>query len=392
MTEHTLRDTLNDIAGDITGPDLVDRAWADATRRRRRTQLAAVGAIAASVAVIAGGAAVIGGTPDAAPGPSHPPSSTRSPSGSPSPLPSGQSQPDARTDEGDPVWFSPSVPEEPSLQWATQSVLPRTIDAGDVVHVGVGSGSAVAVVLVGDLSGEYGPTRAVVVDRNGSHTALDIGRLEPAQDQDGNGAAPLPAGLSPDGRHVAFTQNSSIEVYEFASAQWQSVDTPDWLAEGATWLDNETLWVPDVLEGEVGSTYALDGRQTARDVPKPGGKPEDGGYGPTKSNSAGWHAQSNYQVSAKLRPRESVGFEALVVRRGEQRRILAYWPPYEGEGRGVQCCMAVGWLDEETVAYQSGDRVLAWKLGADSHFQVAEITGVASGDEWYVATWADLDR
>lgn len=390
MTEQTLREALNDIASDITGPDLVDAAWAGATRRRRRTGIALTSGVAASVALVAVGATVVGSTPDAGPDPAKTPTGDPSPS-VPSPsVPSEPTRPDATDSQGNPVWLSPSVAEEATLPWLTQSVLPRVLDVGDGPRTEPLFSSAVAVFLVGDVDADAAPSRAVVVDRDGGTSSIDIGHLDPVRDENGNAAAQLPAGLSPDGRHVAFTQNSSIEVYEFGAASWQSVDTPDWLAEGARWLDNETLWVPDVLGGDVGSTYNLGGALTARDVPWRGAAPSPDGYGPTKLNSAGRHARSQSSSSSvKVGGQTWGGYEALVVQTGERRQLLAYWPPYEGRSKG--CCEVVGWFDRDTVAYRSGDRILAWRLGTDFHFRVTDITGVGAG-EWSVASFADLDR
>jgi hypothetical protein len=396
MTEQTLREALNDIASDITGPDLVDAAWAGATRRRRRTGIAVTGGVAASVALVAVGATVVGSTPDAGPDPAKTPTGDPSPSvpspSVPSPsVPSESGRLDATDSEGNPVWLSPSVAEEATLPWLTQSVLPRTLEVGDGPRNEPLFSSAVAVFLVGDVDADAAPSRAVVIDRDGGISSIDIGHLDPVRDENGNAAAQLPAGLSPDGRHVAFTQNSSIEVYEFGAARWQSVDTSDWLAEGARWLDNETLWVPDVLGGDVGSTYSLGGALTARDVRWRGAEPSPDGYGPTKLNSAGRYAQSQFSSSSvKVGGQTWGGLEALVVRTGERRQLLAYWPPYEGRSKG--CCEVVGWFDRDTVAYRSGDRILAWRLGTDFHFRVAEMAGVAQGEEWYAASWADLDR
>lgn len=56
--------------------------------------------------------------------------------------------------------------------------------------------------------------------------------------------------------------------------------------------------------------------------------------------------------------------------------------PGGGGGEDKGCCVALGWLDRDTVLFSSsgteGQRVLAWEVGTDRVWRVSEIMGAVS--------------
>ena len=264
MTTQRLHDLLEELVTGVTPVDGVDAAWERAARTRRRRRLAAVAGT--TVAALALGAVMLN-RPDTS---SSPPVTTPSPTPTvtrPSPPPTTESpvpsSPPDTTYAGAGVWWSPTLADEADLPWLEgDSPLPREIDLAEGAPDAAGLERAVAALSVFEL--ESGALRRVVLlAPDGSTRSLDTSRLGPVQDEQGNaGLSPLTDGsLAPDGRHLFFVQNSSLELYEPATGSWRTIDTPDWLAEGARWLDADTVWVPAELNGVTGGwTYGVDGR------------------------------------------------------------------------------------------------------------------------------------
>ncbi len=345
MTTQRLHDLLEELVTDATPVDGVDAAWERAARTRRRRRLAAVAGT--TVAALAAGRGIVEPTRHVVRPPVTTPSATptvTTPSPPPtteSPLPS--SPPDT-TYAGAGVWWSPTLADEADLPWLEDdSPLPREIDLAEGAPDAAGLERAVAAFSVFEL--ESGALRRVVLlAPDGSTRSLDTSRLGPVQDAQGNaGLSPLVDGsLAPDGRHLFFVQNSSLELYEPATGSWRTIDTPDWLAEGARWLDADTVWVPAELDGATGGwTYGVDGRLiSSADVAEEetvmlGDDAQV--YGPVKTGGAS-SAQSQVLAGPVepvpagqcVQPRGRGGQErARAVRaRPPQRRPLG--PPVEG--------------------------------------------------------------
>ncbi|QLQ10532.1 MAG: hypothetical protein HZY75_09225 [Nocardioidaceae bacterium] len=163
---------------------------------------------------------------------------------------------------GAPVWWAPSAKQDKRLPWL-DTVLPRSIDLSAGLAPFEPGERALAVFGVWDAeTAEY--QRFVVLTPAGETRLLAAPHIEDNRDESGNGAALFPGngGLSPDGWHLAFAQTSSIELYDLATGNWTTIDTPDWVAEGARWLDAETLLVPGM--GSSGSTFGVDGLPVER--------------------------------------------------------------------------------------------------------------------------------
>ncbi len=199
--------------------------------------------------------------------------------------------------------------------------------------------------------------RVVLLAPDGSTRSLDTSRLGPVQDEQGNiGVAS--GNLAPDGRHLFFVQNSSLELYEPATGSWRTIDTPDWLAEGARWLDADTVWVPAELGGATGSTYGVDGRlissRTLAEQETVMLGDDAQVYGPVKTGAAS-SAQSQV-LGGPVEPVPAGNVsnpEAVVVRKGRQLFALALHSADPSALRSKGCCPVAGMLDADTVVFES---------------------------------------
>ena len=400
MTTRRLHDLLEELVTDAASVDRVDAAWERAASTRRRRRLAAVAGT--TVAVLALGTALLN-LPDPS---SSPPITTPSetPSGTtPSPPPSTESplpsSPPDTTYAGAGVWWSPTLADEADLPWLEDdSPFPREIDLSEGAPEAAGLERALGAFSVFEV--ESGALRRVVLlAPDGSTRSLDTSRLGPVEDEQGNaGLSPLASGsLAPDGRHLFFVQNSSLELYEPATGSWRTIDTPDWIAEGARWLDADTVWVPAELNGTTGGwTYGVDGRRIASATPEEETVllgDDSQVYGPVKSEAA---ASAQSQVLAG--PVEPVPAgnvsnpAAVVVRKGRELFALALDSAGRAPLRSKGCCPVAGLLDANTVVFESSGRLLAWRIGSHDVRRVTEVTGWTSGKEGYAASWARMWR
>lgn len=377
MTTEKLRDLLHEQVSDVTMTDLSVAAWRDGQRIRRRRSVAVVGGTAAAALAVTAGVNVLGDGPGRSP--AGPATSTPTPTPEPTPTASG---PDTRY-EGVPVWVAPRVAEEAALPVLEGTGLPAEIDLAAGAPSAAGIGRAVGVVGVwpdGDLS----RVTAVGAD-GGSYSVPTDGVLERVADEQGNVISALTwEGLSPRGRRLFFVQERSLEVYDFQSGDWTSVATPPWLAEGARWITDTEIWVPERL-GETGSgtSYFVGGGDPVVSMVRwlgmswPGSDSSEA-FGPLKSTSDGL-AQSHFL---------SDGTDAVVAVVADKPSVLGF----DGlDERWKGCCPVVGWSDRETVLFESRSadaRVLAWRVGSHDVRQVSTIVGWVAGQESFVASWS----
>ena len=380
MTDSDLRDLFHSTTPGLDGhdPAAIDRAWRDGTRRRTGTRAAVAGTIAATAAAVTGVAIIDGPSGRTAPAP---PVSSQSPSPTSTPTTTVTGPPVAqRVGEyaGAPVWWAPSVMEEAGLPPLPQAPLPAVIDL-DTTRV-----EDVGEPVLALFSGR--DERAFALTSSRRLVELDTSPLEPVSDEAGNGRNPLSSySLSSDRRRAFFIQKSSIEVLDFVSGEWTSIDTPDWLAEGARWVMADEIWVPESLEEDSrGTVHQLDGGTTIADVDWVRGwtGPNDESWGKVVASRFGT-AQAAF-LGAPVPGGSVSNPQAVMVDRAGERFVLAldYGAPGEGGTRGKGCCVALGWLDRDTVLFSSsgteGQRVLAWEVGTDRVWRVSEIMGAVS--------------
>lgn len=380
MTTEKLRDLLHEQVSDVTMTDLSVTAWRDGQRIRRRRSVAVVGGTAAAALAVTAGVNVLREDPDR--------SSSETLTSSPTPeIDPFHEQPILTEPDGKyagvPLWVAPRVAEEAALPVLEGTGLPAEIDLSPGAPPAVGIGRAVAVLGVwpdGDLS------RVVAVGADGGSYSVEIdGRVGHLTDEQGNVISSLTwDGLSPRGRRVFFVQERSLEVYDFQSGEWTSIATPPWLAEGARWITDTEIWVPERL-GETGSgtSYYVDGGDPVVSMVRwlgmswPGSDSSEA-FGPLKSTSDGL-AQSHFL---------SDGTDAVVAVVADKPSVLGF----DGlDERWKGCCPVVGWSDAGTVLFESRTadaRVLAWRVGSHDVRRVSTIVGWVPGEESFVASWS----
>lgn len=395
MTTDKLRDLLHDQVSDLTMTDLSAAAWRDGQRVRRRRSVAVVGGTAAAALAVTAGVGVLGDDPVRSPAAP----STSTPSGTPTPTTTPttptdgkptSSEPDARY-AGAPVWVGPRPEEEAGLPRLEGTGLPEEIDLSAGAPSAAGIGRAVGVLGVwpdGDLS------RVVAVGADGASYSVPIeGVLERVTDEGGNVSSALQdQSLSPGGGRVFFIQESSLEVYDFATGAWTHIPTRAWVAEGARWITDTEVWVPERLGETVrGTAYdvvaveAWPQRIRPPEVPWSG---EGEAFGPARPSGTDV-AQSHFLAEPlELDGASYAGVNAVVAVVDDQPHVLAF----DGLGpRWKGCCPVVGWSAPDTVLFESRQedaRVLAWRVGSHDVHQVSRIVGWVAGQESYAASWA----
>ncbi len=385
MSEQRLKELLDDLARESPQPDSlrIDTAWQVAVRRhRRRNALVAAGAAGAVIIGLAVAVGVRTGDIDVPPVDTTPPTTP-----SHSPTSTAPTEPPDTRYNGVPVWWAPPAAQEAELPWL-DALLPRAIDLSAGQPPIVPGQPALGLFIVMNLE-TADPLRLVALNSDGDTAELSARHIETNHDQNGNAGAltPFNGGLSPGGWHAFIAQQSSLELYDFRSGAWSTIDTPDWLAEGARWLDPETIWVPNHLGGGLGTTYGVDGRVSRRAVPR---VVPDIQVDPADTPYGIWvdapdAVAGSYFLQGPVSGGPYANPEAIVTRIGDQRAALAL--PIEDRGKG--CCPVVGWVDNETLAFESGAlRVLAWRVGTRDLYRLAELTGLAAGREAVDASWA----
>jgi hypothetical protein len=391
MTDQRLRELLEERVADLSATDLVSDAWdrASAVRRRRR---ALVGVTVAVVAIVGATTAVVAGNRGVAP----PPPATSSTA--PGPVPQAER---AGEYAGVPVWWAPSVADEPDLPALTSTALPPEIDlSGPNGPVPAGT-RAVALFQSWDEGGQGAVT---VVAADGGQYSVDVSRLTTMADETGNTSSPASQdSLSPDGRYAFFAQERSLEVYDFGAAGWHSIHTRRWSALGAQWsVDGTTILLRDYSYSSphydvyspagqrVGSTRDAKGQAS-------GSRAGDEPYGPTAWSRGAWGARGMYLKGpiGGIQSVDGIG----IVDGTLSGHALAPPPPIlamrpESGGRWVQCCPVVGWIGNHTVVFESRSndgRILAWRVGTPHVYRVSDIRGWTPGEESYVASFAAID-
>lgn len=274
---------------------------------------------------------------------------------------------------GAPVWWAPSPADEADLPLLPDSPLPAEIDL-DAVPAG-----EVGEPVIGLFGGRR--DEAFVLTVTGRVVRLGAPRLDRVADEDGNVRSPVSSyGLSPDGRRAFFIQESSLEVRDFLTGEWTTIDTPDWVAEGARWSDDDEIWVPTRLgETSAGTIYSLDGDAVAADVDwvQAWSAPGDQPFGPVAS-APDSTAQASF-LNGPVRGGTVGNPQAFLASRGTDRSVLALDFSSEEGARPKGCCLALSWIDDDTLLFSSasdhGQRLLAWDVGTPRLYLVSEVRG-----------------
>lgn len=277
--------------------------------------------------------------------------------------------PDA-VSQGVPVWWSPDLGEELLLPWLDDSPLPREVDApADAPDQSQRPlDRAVAALGVGDsavrLLGPAGEQRLLATP----------------------GLVATTSTLSPDGRRLVFGDGHLLRVYTLATDTWGEIDAGDAETAYVAWADESTLWLPSEQYRGRGPLLDLAGaRVGAADLGAPANgfdvRPAmDNPVGPWKENGAGLVAQSWGMGGPMLPVRDSGRYVAgpaylAVTGRGETR-ALAFMTETD-DVRWMDAPVVAGWLDDDTVLYESvtqnRDLLVAWDVGTHVFHRVLSI-------------------
>lgn len=390
MTDQRLRDLLHEQVADLESTDRSAAAWAGARRIRQRRITVVASAAVATVAVVAGSLVLTKGDGGEPTDPAPTPTTERS-------VQSSSVEP-GRDYRGAKTWWAPSDAAEKDLPLLRGTPLPDEIDLaeGAPAHP-----TGVRAVAVYQLSGESAaPGRVVVIGTDGASYSLDVGRLDPVTDEQGNALTPLMAeSLAPDGKRVFFIQESSLEVYDLTTGTWATYATVRWLAEGARWISATDIWAPGELgrPNGIGTTYDAAGGSpdTSWSAPRRVWDTSDEPFGIVRETQGGGVAQAMFLAEAALDPQgvSMGGLDAVAakVNWGDVAHLLVMPGPDSGRWKG--CCPVVGWLDDATVVLQSRSntsRILAWRVGTPDLQRVSRLVGWEPGEEVPVGTFADL--
>ena len=381
MTDQDLRDLLHDRVADLTtadlAPDLAPAVWRVAARRRSRRRTAVVAGAATAVVVVAAVVTLVetgrddgrGGAPA-----SSGPAPTAEPAGGTA-VPTATRREDYR---GAAVWEAPPAERELELPRWHEPSLPDGLDPS---RSEAGPPGAPARGLVVD------GTRVFALGDDGGLSELDVTRLRPVSDAGGNRFGPVTAdSLSPDGTTAFFVQDRSLEVLDLVTGRWRSIDTPDGPAEGARWITDEEIWVPDGAASRgAGTAYGLDGSVAQSFVHWVGvGFGRDGDAWGAPASTADRIAQDVFLAG----PVDGTGVsnpEAVVVRTGDRVDVLTMWPAGTAT-RQKGCCEVLGFLDDDTVLFASrsteGYRLLAWRVATPEVSLVSRIAGRGALVAW----------
>lgn len=382
MTHQRLRELFDERVADVATVDLVDAAWqrARAVHHRR-----AVVGVAAIVVAIVGTTAVVVGANDGEP---PPPVTTPSTDGLKAVRFGKYSH--AR------VWWGPTTEQEAKLPVLTGTAMPPVIDLAPKESMPTGM-NALALFQVEAEE----PGRVVVLGADGATYSLDVARLEPIV-SGGDEEPPLTEhSLSPDGRHAIFAQEGSVEVYDFVDGRWTSIATGQPEPFGVHWSeDGSLIYVPRSGTGPTSDLYSPTGERRGS------GLGEDNyfslrtvngtGHGPVVRSVRDDGARGMGMGGPVLAPdgSEHRFVEAIGAGGRDWPEDLLAFPPDRDDGRWKQCCPAVGWLDADTLLFESRHeegRILAWKAGTPDVYRVSDIRGWKPGEESYVASFAAID-
>lgn len=373
MTHETLRDLLEDRVADLDTRDLVTGAWTEGVRRRRRRRATVLTGVAAATAVVVGVTTLARGSAPDDPAPAEPPAST---------------DPDAVV-SGAHVWWSPSLAEEPDLEQVA-SPLPEQIDLDEQAPEAAGTTGPPARAAIAVLDGSR-VDHVLLVGDDGDRS-LDVSRLGSVTKPNGYRLPPVSdTMLSPDGRTLAFGQDGAVVFFDITLGTWREVPV-----DGPT---HELTWThPRLLDLADGTGISVDGAPADLDPPHQavlGVIDPAVAHGPwVRSADELSDAQAfGYGARVPARPGSSPRPETVVVDDSTAPDVLAI-SAETNDGRFKDCCPVAGWLDADTVVYESRSatpRLVSWDVGTRTFGLVTTLVGLADPDASYVASYAQLD-
>jgi hypothetical protein len=386
MTEPDMRVLLAELADSVEAPDLATTAWERSARKRRRRMITATGLVAAAVTIVAGTTYLR--STETSVGPANPSPSTPQ-----------VSEPGVMLD-GFAVAVAPTISEESTLPAAASS-LPATIDlsAPNASVLDQPLPSAVAAFGIAKVVGDATQFDGVMlVGPNGELRHLDAPRLQPIDTGDGPVSDPFTTGsLSPDGTRIAFPQPDGVAIFTIPTGEWTSYSitlTGDDLAD-LHWTSDGTLRLGlTTLDPDTGNT-------TSDRIGSPlyGTDLKVQSWWGTERTVGDLHARAASYLDERAPAPGVDTYPPAIVAVGGGMRALLLIPDQQPRWKG--CCTVAGWLDSETVAYDSTTsrkpahpnqitRVLAWDVATAEVRLVSTVVG--SADMLFRGSYADLAR
>jgi len=411
MTDRELRDLLHERVDDLAAPDLSGKAWERAGRiRRRRAAGVVVGAVAsvAAVAVAIAGVPGLGSAGGPGPGPAthrHAPTAPSVPSG-PARTGTTQSWPGSRDTTPDgrhggwPVYRGPTASQEESLPWIG-SPFPQAVDlsapAPDVADRPIRSALAAYAVL-----DDAGGTRLLLLAPDGTLRSVNTSPVGPYDDGAGNDISIADDNLlSPTGEYLAFPQAAGqVRVLTLATGEWRTIDTGRGQVVTMQWMGDTDLWFPPTTQGGQGPMYsAFDGSRVGVAGERAPLAPFDPGAGPygrwrmgPLGTAQSWGGIAGLPVAGD----RSTPTQAVVVqgyRTADDALLVLGADASSDPQRPEHCCSVEFWLDDDTVAFESGapgapQRLVAWKVGTHALTRVATLEGYDPDRQVVVSSYA----
>ncbi len=372
MTDETLRDLLEERVADLTTRDLAEGAWSEGVRRRRHRRAGVLAGAAAATAVVVGVATLATGSEPADPPPSDAPVSV---------------EPDAVV-QGARIWWSPSLAEEADLP-QVDSVLPEQVDLDEQAPEAAGTTGPPARAAFAVLDGDRALRVLLVGD--GPHRSVDVTQLGQVATPDGYRLPPVSATmLSPDGRTLAFGQDDAVAFFDVTLGTWREVPT-DRPTHELTWAGPRILALAD------GSGLSVHGTPVDLDMPQPtvlGMIEPATPHGPWAHSPDGLSDAQAFGFGAQVPPRPGSMSqpETVVVQDADAPDVLTI-SGEPAERRSKDCCPVAGWLDGDTVVYESRGaepRLVSWDIGTRTFGRVTTLVGLASAEASYVGSYAQL--
>ncbi|WP_431917262.1 hypothetical protein [Nonomuraea jabiensis] len=372
MTDQRLRELFDDLAETLPeGSSRAGELWRQGTRSRARRRWAVVAvAVAATVtALVAVEIAV-----------------------SPEPV-----------ERGIAVYPSvtPTIPPAPPMDTAP----PPGGEAGlPALATGLPqrwAGIPVATAVPGPVLAlaEFGDGRIYLM-KSGGRVPLDV-KLGDSVDSAGNGGTPLkPNSLSPDGTMAAFPQKGAVVVVDLVIGQARRYPVPGfnevvlWRGEQLLVEQEEANYLLDLATGKArrqaykgfaGVAGYRDLRivsagESGRTVIREGGSEvvlDAGGSMPVGVlGNHGWQRGDLVAGSAHDQAEKA---DVVVVAETDTGRVLRTLLLPWGDAPGMRCgkggCPVRGWIGQDTVIIESGDRLLGWNIGTGALSRVAELPG-----------------
>lgn len=376
MTDHDLRDLLEERVADLGTRDLSATAWQEGVRRRRRRRAVGVAAVAAVTAAVMGVAALPGLTSDDGP----PPGERPAPAGTP----------DAVVD-GIRIWWGPDLDEEAGLP-RVGSRLPEQVDLDEQAPEAAGATGPLATAAYAILD-EDRVERLLLVGADGNRS-LDVSRLEQVAKPNGYRLPPVGATmLSPDGATLAFPQDGAVVLFDVTLGTWREVPVGERSTVGLRWAGARVLLLPngDGLSVD-GTPVDVDPSRLAVYGPWDQALP----HGPQVTDASGLSTAQAYGYGARVptRPGGHVNDPETIVVDDSTAPDALTISGRGDDGRFKDCCPVAGWLDRDTLVYESRSaepRLVSWDVGTRDFGLVTTVVGLADPSASYVGSYAQLD-